>query len=196
VISQRQDIAAKTYGWLNDDEGPFLRGLALSCVGPYLEVGSYCGKSTVWIGDAAETNGTVLFALDHHQGSPEMMEGSDCFNPAVIDEDGSHDTLTQFRRTLRSAGLQDSVVPVVGATEIVGPLWAIPLGFVFVDGSHSYEGCSLDAKTWGSWLRPNGLMAFHDVTIPDIAKAIDETLEGDFEEVDPCNTVRVIRKCS
>lgn len=193
--SERVAIAEAAYGWLNPDEGPFLRDLALSCEGPYLEVGSYCGKSTVWLGQAAEKNGTVLFALDHHQGSPEMREGNDCFNPAVIDEDGSHDTLTQFRRTIRAAGLQDCVVPIVGATEVVGPLWGIPLGFVFVDGSHSYEGCSLDAKTWGEWLRPGGLMAFHDTTIADIARVIDEALEGDFEEVEPCNTVRVIRKC-
>lgn len=192
----RAEISKQTYGWLNDDEGPFLREIALTCEGPYLEVGSYCGKSTVWLGDAAEQNATILFAVDHHQGSPEMQEGNNCFNPGVIDEDGSHDTLTSFRRTMRAAGLQDRVVPVVGATEVVGPLWAIPIGFVFIDGLHSYEGCKLDAETWGQWLKPGGLMSFHDVTIENIARVIDETLEGNYEEVEGCNTVRVIRKCS
>lgn len=192
----RSDLAAETPGWLHDDEGPFLRELALKCDGPYLEVGSYCGKSTLWIGDAAEINGTVVFAVDHHQGSPEMAVGQDCHNPITIDEDGAHDTLRLFRLTLRAAGLQDAVIPVVGATGILGPLWAIPVGFVFIDAAHSYEGCGLDARTWGPWLKPGGLMAFHDTYIHDISRVVDETIGPDFEEVDGCNTVRVLRKCS
>lgn len=190
----REQIANDAFGWLHPDEGPFLRDLALKSEGPYLEVGSYCGKSTVWIGDAAEQNGTVLFAVDHHQGSPEMLPGNDCHNPAVLDEDGSHDTLTQFRRTIRAAGLQDTVVPVVGATAVLGPLWTIPVGFVFIDASHSYEGCKLDAETWGPWLKPGGLMAFHDTTITDISRVVDETVASGFTEVEPLNTVRVLRK--
>lgn len=187
----REDIANQTSGWLHDDEGPFLRETALKCEGPYLEVGSYCGKSTVWIGDAAETNGSVLFAVDHHQGSPEMADGHDCFNPDVIDQDGAHDTLAIFRRTIRSAGLQDTVVPVVGATAVLRPLWRIPVGFVFIDAAHDYEGCKLDADTWGRWLEPGGLMAFHDTTIGDIARVVEET---GWEEVEGCNTIRVLRK--
>jgi hypothetical protein len=34
--------------------------------GPFLEVGSYCGKSAVYLGAAAESRGRLLFALDHH----------------------------------------------------------------------------------------------------------------------------------
>lgn len=190
----RPELADRTYGWLHDDEGPFLRELALKSEGPYLEVGSYCGKSTIWIGDAAEQNNTVVFAVDHHQGSPEMLPGNDCHNPAVIDEDGSHDTLTQFRRTIRAAGLQDTVVPVVGSTEVVGPLWNIPVGFVFIDASHTYAGCRLDAETWAPWVRDGGLIAFHDTTIADIARVVDEGVDGGLTEVEGCNTIRVLRK--
>lgn len=187
----RAEIAEQTYGWLHPAEGPFLRELALSCDGPFLEVGSYCGKSTVWIGDAAETKGTVLFAVDHHQGSPEMAAGQDCHNPDVIDADGSHDTLASFRRTLRQAGLQDTVVPITGSTAVLAPHWSIEVGFVFIDAAHDYEGCKLDAKTWGPWVKPGGLMAFHDTTIADIARVVDE--QG-WEEVEGCETVRVLRK--
>lgn len=194
MIDERREISARTYGWLHEDEGPFLRELALGCEGPYLEVGSYCGKSTVWLGDAAEQNETILFAVDHHQGSPEMAEGQDCYNPGAIDSDGAHDTLTGFRRTMREAGLQDSVVPVVGSTAALAPHWEIPVGFVFIDAAHDYEGCALDARTWGPWLRHGGLMAFHDTTIGDIARVIDEALAtGRYAEMDPCNTVRVLR---
>lgn len=196
MIAEREAAADRTYGWLHPDEGPFLRDLALGCEGPYLEVGSYCGKSTIWLGDAAEANGTVLFAVDHHQGSPEMAEGNDCYNPGVIDDDGAHDTLGGFRRTMRHVGLQDTVVPVVGATSVLAAHWAIPVGFVFIDAAHDYEGCSLDARTWGHWLRSGGLMAFHDTSIDDIARVVDETLAtGRFTEIEPCETVRVLR-CS
>lgn len=195
ISDDRARLADQTKGWLFPDEGPFLRSLALRCSGPYLEVGSYCGKSTIWIGDSAEANGTVLFAVDHHQGSPEMAPDRDCHDPEMVDGDGAHDTLLAFRRTIRAACLTNTIIPVVAATATIGPLWALPVGFVFIDAAHDYAGCKLDSNTWLSRLTIGGLAAFHDTTIPAIAQVVDEAAASSrFDEIEGCHTIRVLQR--
>ena len=82
---------------------------------PFLEVGSYCGKSSVYLGAAARAAGTVLFALDHHRGSEENQAGWEWHEPDLVDpEVGRMDTLPWFRRTIHDAGLEGSVVALVG----------------------------------------------------------------------------------
>ncbi|MGA1541355.1 MAG: class I SAM-dependent methyltransferase, partial [Ilumatobacteraceae bacterium] len=104
---------------------------------PFLEVGSYCGRSTVWLGAAARQSGTVVFAVDHHRGSEENQPGWEWHDTSLIDPDtGRLDTLPHFRRTIARAGLDDSVVAVVGESPVVARWWKTPLACLVIDGGH------------------------------------------------------------
>src|SRR6266571_1405823 len=100
-----------------DDEGLALHdaGRAGAAAGPLLEIGSYCGKSAVYLGGAAREAGTVLFTVDHHRGSEENQPGWEHHDARLVDPaTGRIDTLPCFRRTIEAAGLEDAVIAVVG----------------------------------------------------------------------------------
>jgi len=83
---------------------------------PFLEVGSYCGRSTVWLGDAAERTGRLLFAVDHHRGSEENQPGWEHHDSDVVDlRTGKMDTLPFFRSAIHDAGLE--VLPAAGCLQ-------------------------------------------------------------------------------
>ncbi|MCU0602378.1 MAG: class I SAM-dependent methyltransferase [Desulfobacterales bacterium] len=163
------DLIRAVKGFLADDEGLHLYRAALEAahLGPCLEIGSYCGKSTVCIGTACRESGRVLFAIDHHRGSEEQQPGEAYFDPALFDPAaGRVDTFRHFRDTLSRAGLQETVVPIVCRSELAARAWAAPLGFVFIDGGHAFDTVSADYRDWSPHLMPGGLLAFHDV-FPD-----------------------------
>ena len=146
------------------DEGLALYDAALDAPGPLLEIGSYCGKSAVYLGAAALARGTVLFSIDHHRGSEEMGPGWDHHDGEVVDpETGRMNSLPFFRRTIAEAGLQDVVVAIVGDSPTIAKHWSAPLGLVFVDGAHSEDLVRADYEAWAPKLRPGGLLLFHDV---------------------------------
>lgn len=190
--AERVKVADAAKGWLHPEEGPALNAYASQCVGPFVEIGSYCGKSTVWIGDAAEHAGTVLFAIDHHRGNPEMRPGNDCHDPEVLDADGRHDTLPVLRLTLATAGLEDVVIPVAAASHTLAPHWNTQIGFLFIDGGHDAISCQRDADQWTPWIRPGGIVVFHDATIVNIGHVVDG-LKG-FTSVEQIGCMRILVK--
>ena len=132
--------------------------------GPLLEVGTYCGKSAVYLGAAAREANTVLFTVDHHRGSEENQAGWDHHDLEVVDpRTGRMDTLPFFRDTIEAAGLEDCVVGVVGHSAMVAAAWATPLAFLFIDGGHSEAIAMADYEGWAPFLRPGALLAIHDV---------------------------------
>jgi len=136
---------------------------------PYLEVGSYCGKSSVWLGAAAAAHDVVLFALDHHRGSEENQAGWDHHDADLVDaEIGRLDTLPTFRRTLYDAGLEASVVALVGDSPTIGRFWHTPLALLFIDGGHGSEPAHADYQLWTPHVAPGGTLCIHDV-FPDPA---------------------------
>lgn len=165
-------IAAR--GFMPDDEGDALwqAGLEAGTAVPeraFLEIGSYCGKSSVWLGGAARATGTVLFALDHHRGSEENQAGWEHHEADLVDpETGRMDTLPRFRRTVFDAGLEPSVVALVGDSPTVSRFWASPLGLLFIDGGHGREPAHRDYEAWTPWVAPGGTLCIHDV-FPDPA---------------------------
>ncbi len=149
-----------------DDEGLALHqaGCEGAAYGPLLEVGSYCGKSAVYLGAAAHAGGTVLFTVDHHRGSEELQPGWDHHDPELVDPGtGRIDTLPFLRRTLEAADLEGVVVAVVGDSPTVAAHWGTPLGLVFVDGGHGAAPAHADYEGWVPHVVPGGLLALHDV---------------------------------
>ncbi|WP_175408504.1 class I SAM-dependent methyltransferase [Streptomyces sp. TRM64462] len=169
---------------------------------PLLEVGTYCGRSTVLLADAARAAGTVAVTVDHHRGSEEQQPGWEYHDPAVVDpEVGLMDTLPTFRRTLHAAGLEPYVIAVVGRSPQVARVWAGEVGLVFVDGGHTDEHATNDYEGWAPRVADGGLLVIHDV-FPDPAdggqapyRIYLRALEsGAFTEVSVTDSLRVLRR--
>lgn len=153
-------------GFMPENEGQALAEAAVAAPEevPALEVGSYCGKSAVYIGSALKTRGGTLFTVDHHRGSEENQPGWEHHDPETWDEDaGAMDTLPLLRRTIRLAGLEGVVIPIVGTSGHIARHWRTPLGFLFIDGGHSIEPALADYRSWTPFLCAGGTLAIHDV---------------------------------
>src|SRR5690606_26960813 len=114
-------------GFLADDEAAALHAHALQTapIGPALEIGSYCGKSTVYLGMACQQQGNILYAVDHHRGSEEHQFGEEYHDPELYDaQAGLMDTFREFRRVMRAAKLEDTVVPIVAPSTVASRRWS------------------------------------------------------------------------
>ena len=149
-----------------EDEGMLLHRSAVRQAGrgPLLEVGTYCGKSAIYLGAAAREAGGTVFTVDHHRGSEENQAGWEHHDASLVDDEfGLMDTLPVFRRTLARAGLEDEVVAVVGRSTTVARHWRTPLALLFIDGGHAEEHAQNDYSGWAHWLMPGGALVIHDV---------------------------------
>jgi predicted O-methyltransferase YrrM len=190
-------------GFMPEDEGDLLYRVALRqlAAGPGLEIGTYCGKSAVYLGAAALAAGGTVFTVDHHRGSEENQVGWEYHDAALADATGRLDTLPTFRQTIAAAGLEEQVVAVVGRSTTVSAHWRTPLALLFVDGGHTDEHARKDYEGWGRWLAHGATMIVHDV-FPDPAdggqapyriyrRALDS---GDFEEERALGSMRVLTR--
>jgi predicted O-methyltransferase YrrM len=192
-------------GFMPGDEGQALyeAGLAVAVDGPLLEVGSYCGKSAVYLGAAARERARVLFSVDHHRGSEENQPGWDWHEPDLVDPAvGKMDTLPLFRRTVHDAGLEGTVVAVVGDSPRVAANWGTPLALLFIDGGHGEEPARSDYERWTPHVAPGGLLVIHDV-FPDPTDGGRPPYEqiyrpalasGRFAEVRAVGSLRVLER--
>lgn len=200
-----QKHAEAARGFMPPDEGLALYEAALAApAGPFLEVGTYCGKSAIYFGAAARERGTVLFTVDHHRGSEENQEGWEHHDAEVVDpRTGRMDTLPFFRRTVEDAGLEDVVVAIVGASPTVAQHWSTPLALLFIDGGHGPEPAHADYEHWTPHLAPGGLLLIHDV-FPDPSEGGRPPYEiycralesGRFEERSATGSLRALQRSS
>src|SRR5437764_9989163 len=170
--------------------------------GPVLEVGSYCGKSTIYLAAAARETGRQVVTVDHHRGSEEHQPGWEYHDPALVDPAVDRiDTLPHFRRTIADAGAEDVVVAVVTRSETLAALWTAPLALLFLDGSHTEESARRDQDAWVAKLAVGGTLAIHDV-FPDPADGGQAPFgvyrrvlaSGDFEELPGAGSLRLLRR--
>jgi MMP 1-O-methyltransferase len=199
-------VAAR--GFMPENEGDALYEAAVSAAmavpgAPLLEVGSYCGRSTVWLGGAARVTKTVLFAVDHHFGSEENQPGWEWHDESLVDErTGRMDTLPMFRATILDAGLTDAVITVVGDSPTIGKHWTTPLSFLFIDGGHGVEPATRDYELWTPHVAVGGTLAIHDV-FPNPADGgrppyeniyLPAVNSGLFQEVSATGSLRVLQR--
>ncbi|MFJ2116525.1 class I SAM-dependent methyltransferase, partial [Streptomyces sp. NPDC087850] len=170
---------------------------------PLLEIGTYCGRSTLLLAAAARSTGPVAVTVDHHRGSEEQQVGWEYHDPEVADPTGLMDTLPTFRETLLRAGLEDHVIAVVGRSPQVARVWGGRLGLVFIDGGHTDEHATGDYEGWAPHLAEGGLLVIHDV-FPDPAHGgqapyrvyLRALASGAFAEVSTTDSLRVLRRIS
>ncbi|WP_338089804.1 class I SAM-dependent methyltransferase [Nocardioides lijunqiniae] len=197
-------LAAK--GFMPEDEGDLLHRVARERLphGIALEVGTYCGKSAVYLGAAAREVGGTVVTVDHHRGSEENQAGWEHHDPTLVDADlGLMDTLPVFRRTIAAAGLEEQVVAVVGRSTTVAQLWRTPLSLLFIDGGHAEVHAQNDYAGWAHWLLPGGALVIHDVFADpaDGGQAPYHVFQraltsGSFAESDVCGSMRVLTRTS
>ncbi|GAB5412510.1 MAG: class I SAM-dependent methyltransferase [Congregibacter sp.] len=152
-------------GFLSGAEGAalFTAAASLQGHGPVVEIGSYCGKSTVYLGMGCRESGRSLLAVDHHRGSEEHQVGEFFHDPELVDAQGDFDTLAAFRSTLQRAGLTDTVIPVLCSSAQFGTVWQSPVAMVFIDGGHSLKAAMADYQSWAGRIERGGVLAIHDV---------------------------------
>ena len=198
--------ARAAQGVMPEEEGRFLFEHAVEAGhsrkgATLLEVGTYCGKSAVWLGAAARATGATVFTVDHHRGSEENQAGWEHHDPTLVDpRSGRMDTLPVFRRTIEDAGLEDAVVAVVGTSATVARHWRTPLALLFIDGGHGEEPAHADYEGWSPRVAPGGLLLIHDV-FPDPADGGRPPYEiwlrardDGFEEVGEQGSMRALRR--
>jgi predicted O-methyltransferase YrrM len=191
-------------GFLDKEEGKGLYEIAFEAckLGPCLEIGSYCGKSSVYLGTACREHNGILFSIDHHRGSEEQQPGEEYFDPELFDpKTGRVDTFKEFRKTLEKAGLEETVVPMVCRSNIAARLWATPLSLVFIDGGHSYETAYMDYQCWARHIMPNGYLLIHDIFFdPEKGgqaprQVFEQALEsGTFRKLPMIKTLGVLKR--
>jgi predicted O-methyltransferase YrrM len=201
-----RQLAESARGFMPRDEGLALYEAALEAIGsvpgaPIVEVGTYCGKSSIYLGAAAKQAGSILVTIDHHRGSEENQAGWAHHEPDLVDPAvGVMDTLPTFRRTMFEAGLEDVVTAVVGDSSGVASWWSTPAAMVFIDGGHGEEPASADYRCWSPVVAPGGSLAIHDV-FPDPADGGRPPYEqiylpalnsGFFEERKAVGSLRVL----
>jgi len=199
----RQAAEAAT-GFMPPAEGLalFETAAAYASLGPVAEIGTYCGKSTIYLAAAARQAGQLVVTVDHHHGSEENQPGWEYHDPALVDPaTGRLDTLPHFRSTLAAAGLEEHVIAVVGRSADVARLWRAPLGMLFIDGGHTDAAAQADYEGWAPWVAPGGALAIHDV-FPDPADGgqppyrvyLRALRSGGFAEVRQEGSLRVLER--
>jgi predicted O-methyltransferase YrrM len=203
MLLQRAEAAK---GFMPPDEGLALHRAGVAATqavpgAPLVEIGSWCGKSAIYLGAAARDGGTVLLAIDHHRGSEENQPGWEWHDPTLVDPVvGLIDTLPTFRRTVWEAGLEAHVVAVVASSPVAATVVREPLALVFVDGGHGREPAHADYEAWSVKVAGGGLLAIHDV-FPDPAdggrppyEVYLRALDDGFAEVSATGSLRVLRR--
>jgi predicted O-methyltransferase YrrM len=205
VLPDHHRLAAEAArGFMPPAEGEalFATAAAYAGVGPILEVGTYCGKSTIYLAAAAEQTGQVVLTVDHHRGSEELQPGWEYHDAELVDPAvGLMDTLPWFRSTLAVTGLEEHVIAIVGRSAAVARLWHEPLGMLFIDGGHSDAAATADYEGWAPRISLRGALAIHDV-FPDPADGgqapyrvyLRAMASGAFKEVSVTGSLRVLER--
>ena len=191
-------------GFLAEDEGMALYELAskISQIGPCLELGSYCGLSTIYLGFACRATQNTLYAVDHHRGSEEHQLGEEYHDPELYDANiKKMDSFKTFRATLEQAALEETVVPIVSESGVVLKHWVNPLGLVFIDGGHSEAAAKRDCLGWSQCINKGGYLAVHDIfSCPEEGGqgpylGLNAVLgSGRFEFIEKINSLGILRK--
>jgi predicted O-methyltransferase YrrM len=203
MAAEARAVAEAAKGFLPVDEAEALydAAWAMAVSGLVLEVGTYCGKSAIYLGAAAAARGGHVITVDHHRGSEENQPGWEWHDPTLVDPQvGLMDTLPFFRHTMHAAGLEDVVVAVVGRSVTVASLWRTPLAMLFIDGGHTEEAAQSDYTSWAPFVQPGGVLAIHDV-FPDPADGGQapyhvylRALDDGFVQARHVGSLRVLRR--
>lgn len=167
---------ADVEGWLSYDEGYALYRLARGK--RVMEIGSYCGRSTICMAQSAKCVDAV-----------DMWDGTGTESP--------RETHAEFRLNLDRYGVKNVMSHDVSVGYPDGPF-----DLVFIDGAHDEESVRADVDVAMDRLAPGGLIAFHDYrNLPGqhdgrwdygVTKVVDELLSRGGVMVERNETIAVL----
>jgi len=170
VLEVINNFVSKIDGWLSFEEGKFLYETAkgISGKGVIVEIGSWKGKSTVWLAKGSQAGKKVkVYAVDPHTGADEqkIQYGNEIW------------TFEEFKGNIKKAGIENLVVPIVKTSEEAALGWdGEPIELLWIDGAHDYEFVKKDFDLWSKYIVEEGIIAFHDSLAPGPAKVIEQDI--------------------
>ena len=153
-------------GFLSDKEAKKLQELFLNVhhLGAVLEIGTYCGKSTLNFAYVAKKINGLVYTVDHHTGSEEHQLGEEYHDEDLYDERiEKFNTLPEFLKNIRSSNLFKYVIPMINNSKEVSKAFSESIGLLFIDGGHSHEAALDDYNSWKNKISSGGLLVIHDV---------------------------------
>jgi predicted O-methyltransferase YrrM len=157
-------------GWFSEDEGRWYARFARSLRGgTFVEVGSWKGRSTSFVGPVCNANGTRLVCIDHWSGSADSLAARYAAALAVEDVEQT------FRANMAELGLR---VDVIAEPSLVAVKRFAPRSVerVFLDGSHDAASVTADLVAWSERLTDDGVLGGHDYSEekhPSLCAAVD-----------------------
>jgi glycosyltransferase involved in cell wall biosynthesis len=182
-------------GWLRDEEAELLiagtrRAVKELAVPIVVEIGSFCGKSTIVLASAARTanSNARVFAVDPHHGVVGAEDGLDGLRVGPP-------TFERFQRSIADAGLAEMIEPIrLHSFEVP---WRSPIAFLFIDGLHGYSSVARDFFHFEQHLLEGAYVAFHDCddTYPGVRTFVDGLAgSGCYEELTRAGSLVLLRK--
>jgi predicted O-methyltransferase YrrM len=153
-------------GFLTNKDGSLLYGLTKKVKGKgmIVEIGSWKGKSTIWLAKGSKKGNQVsVFAVDHHGGSPEHRRATDKVW-----------TFDEFKGNIKKAGVSDVVRPIVKTSVEASRNFDEPIELLFIDGAHDYDSVKSDYNSWFPKLVDGGIIAFHDSEFHGVSEFLEE----------------------
>lgn len=143
-------------GYLSGNEIRFLALLAAcpTTNGELLEIGSFKGKSTIVLTQAAAFS-----------GNPKIVAVDPMTAPSVTDPDlkDTASSLTDFQANLRRHNVASHVEFHCTFSSELAKTWSRPLRLLWIDGDHTYKGTKQDFDLFAPYLADGAIVAMHDV---------------------------------
>ena len=189
-------------GFMPEHEGKALYKWArkFSEYGPLLEIGTYCGKSSMFLSEGAQANNQYVYTIDHHMGSEEHQVNEEYFDIEIFDELSKRiNSFPLFLENINNFGIKN-IVPIVNESSLVAESWSSPLAMVFIDGGHSLETAMNDFVSWHEKIISGGALVIHDIfeNSEDGGQAPYEVymhaLRNGFNDFDRVDTIVCLKK--
>jgi len=184
-----QSCFERTEGMVSFDEAVLLYHFAKAVRGGCIvEIGSYRGRSSVFLGRGSLEGAKVpVYAIDPHKSFIGVLGG--VFGPQ---------DRTAFYRAMLENECSEIVSLINLSSEYFSSTWSEPISLLWIDGDHSYDGVKRDFECWLPNLETNANIVFDDATDPKLGphKLIDELIVSKrFEKVVNVGKVVAIRQC-
>ena len=155
----------KIKGFMPNHEGMALCKWAekFSKLGHILEIGTYCGKSSIYLSFGANKNNQYVFTIDHHKGSEEHQINQEYFDDEIYDM--LNDRVNTFPLLVKNINKLriKNIVPIIGESKEVSSFWKSKISMLFIDGGHSFESANSDYECWESKIVNGGCLVIHDI---------------------------------
>ena len=171
-----------------------------SSIGPIMEIGSYCGKSAIYLSKGAILNDQLVYTIDHHFGSEEHQIKEEYFDSEIFDYKNQRvNTLPLLIKNINKIQVKN-IVPIVSNSVDIASKWNAKLGMVFIDGGHSFKAANNDYLSWSTKIKKNGALVIHDIfENPDQGgqapfEIFQKALKNNFEVYERVDTLACLIK--